>query len=66
MKFVKLLSGVRRCSLRMTLKSRLATAAVAMVQSMISRSRPRVLRPVSPFRKGSMGPTADVDDMLQN
>ena len=38
----------------MTLKSRLATAAPAMVHNMISRRRPLVLRPVSPLKKGSM------------
>lgn len=38
----------------MTLNRRLATAAAAIVQRMISRSRPRVFRPVSPFKKGSM------------
>ena len=40
-------------SLRMTEKSRLATAAPAIVQRMISRSRPLVFRPESPFKKGS-------------
>lgn len=38
----------------MTLNRRLATAAAAIVQRMISRSRPRVFRPVSPLKKGSM------------
>ena len=37
----------------MTLKSRLATAAAAMVKRMTSRSSPRVFLPVSPFKKGS-------------
>ena len=39
---------------RMTLNNRLATAAPAIVQRMMRRKRPRVLRPVSPFRKGSI------------
>lgn len=38
----------------MTLNKRLATAAAAMVQRIINRSRPRVFRPVSPLRKGSI------------
>lgn len=38
----------------MTLNRRLATAAAAIVQRMISRSRPRVFRPESPLKKGSM------------
>ena len=38
----------------MTLNRRLATAAAAMVHRMIKRRRPRVFRPVSPFRNGSM------------
>lgn len=38
----------------MTLNNRLATAAAAIVHKMISRSRPRVFRPVSPFKNGSM------------
>jgi hypothetical protein len=41
-----------------TLKSRLATAAPAIVQRMISRRSPRVLRPVSPFKKGSIDAVA--------
>lgn len=40
-------------SLRITLNSRLAIAAAAIVQRIIIRRRPRVLRPLSPFRKGS-------------
>ena len=50
------------CS-RITLNSRLATAAAAIVQRIISRSKPRVFRPVSPFRNGSIGPTMDVEDI---
>ena len=42
-----------REDLRITLKRRLATAAAAIVQRMISRRRPLVFRPVSPFKKGS-------------
>lgn len=38
----------------MTLNKRLDTAAAAMVQRMINRSSPRVLRAVSPFNKGSI------------
>ena len=38
----------------MTLKSRLATAAPAMVHNMIRRRRPLVFRPVSPLKKGSI------------
>lgn len=41
-------------SLRITLNKRLATAAPAIVKRMISRRSPRVLRPVLPFRKGSI------------
>ena len=37
----------------MTLNSRLATAAAAMVHKMINRNRPLVFRPVSPFKIGS-------------
>ena len=36
----------------MTLNRRLATAAAAIVHRMIKRRRPRVLRPVSPVKKG--------------
>ena len=39
--------------LRITLNSRLATAAAAMVQRIIIRSIPRVFLPPSPFKKGS-------------
>jgi len=51
---------VTRCSLQgqthvlMTLNKRLDTAAAAMVQRMINRSSPRVLRAASPFNKGSI------------
>ena len=48
---------IRLVDIRITLNKRLDTAAAAMVQRIINRKRPRVLRPVSPFRKGSM----DVD-----
>ena len=47
-------------NLRITLNKRLATAAAAMVQRMISLSKLLVLRPESPFRKGVKG----LDDML--
>lgn len=40
-------------SKRMTEKSRAETAAAAMVQRITSRSRPLVLRPVSPLKKKS-------------
>ena len=40
--------------LLMTLNKRLATAAAAIVHKIINRSRPRVFRPVSPLKKGSM------------
>lgn len=46
-------SGDLAEDLRMTLNKRLATAAAAIVHRMINRSRPRVFRPVSPFKKGS-------------
>lgn len=38
----------------MTLNNRLATAAAAIVHKMISLSSPRVFRPVSPFKNGSI------------
>lgn len=38
---------------RITLNSRLATAAAAIVNRIIRRRRPLVFRPVSPFRNGS-------------
>ena len=43
----------------MTLNKRLDTAAAATVHRMIKRSRPRVLRPVLPLRKGSI-PVLDI------
>lgn len=48
-------------SLRITLNRRLATAAPAIVKRMINRRRPRVLRPVSPFRKGSKAAATMID-----
>ena len=42
-----------KLDLRITLNNRLATAAAAMVQRIMMRSMPRVLRPPSPLRKGS-------------
>jgi len=45
---------VSRTNVLMTLNKRLDTAAAAMVQRMIKRSSPRVLRAVSPFNKGSI------------
>ena len=50
-------------SLRITLNSRLAIAAAAIVQRIIIRRRPRVLRPVSPFRKSS-NPAATIVDAV--
>ena len=47
----------------MTLNSRLATAAAAMVQRMMIRSIPRVFLPPSPFRKGSR-PVVDMVDRV--
>lgn len=47
--------------LRITLNKRLATAAAAIVQRIINRRRPRVFRPVSPFKKGSKTSTAMFD-----
>lgn len=41
-------------NLLITLNNRLATAAAAIVQRIISRRMPRVFRPVSPSKKGSM------------
>ena len=41
-----------------TLNKRLDTAAAAMVHNMINRKRPLVFRPVSPFKKGSIGVVA--------
>lgn len=49
--------------LRITLNSRLAIAAAAIVQRIIIRRRPRVLRPLSPFRKGS-NPAATIVDAV--
>ena len=52
----------------MTLNSRLATAAAAIVKRITSRSRPRVFRPVSPLKKGSTeaGGIADgVDEAVE-
>ena len=40
--------------LLITLNKRLDTAAAAIVHKMINRRRPRVFRPVSPFKKGSI------------
>lgn len=48
-------------ALRITLNKRLATAAAAIVHKMINRRRPLVLRPVSPFKKGSKTSTAMSD-----
>lgn len=42
-----------RVRVLMTLNSRLATAAAAIVKRITNRSTPRVFRPVSPFKKGS-------------
>ena len=50
--------------IRMTLNNRLATAAAAMVQSIMSRRRPLVLRPLSPLRKGSIE-LADVESDIR-
>lgn len=47
---------------RITLNKRLDTAAAAMVHNMINRKRPRVFRPVSPLRKGSI----DVDAIAKD
>jgi hypothetical protein len=41
----------------MTLNSRLASAAAAMVMRIISRRSPLVFLPVLPFKKGSIGAT---------
>ena len=49
--------------LRITLNSRLAIAAAAIVQRIIIRRRPRVLRPLSPFKKGS-NPAATIIDVV--
>ena len=38
----------------MTLNRRLATAAPAIVHRIINRSKPRVFRPVSPLKNGSI------------
>ena len=62
--YQKNLSGrYDRGHVRITLNRRLAIAAAAIVQSMIKRRRPRVLRPVSPFIKGSIELIAPVDDI---
>ena len=44
----------------MTLKSRLATAAAAMVQRITTLRRLLMLRPESPFRKGLIGLGDDI------
>ena len=49
----------------MTLNSRLATAAAAMVKRITNRSRPRVFRPVSPFKKGSTEAGGIVNDGIK-
>ena len=50
-------------SLRITLNSRLAIAAAAIVQRIIIRRRPRVLRPLLPLRNGS-SPAATIIDAV--
>jgi hypothetical protein len=55
-------SGIKISYLRITLNKRLETAAAAIVQRIISRNSPLVLRPVSPFRKGSTGLAADISE----
>lgn len=42
----------------MTLNNRLDTAAAAMVNRIIIRSKPRALLPVLPSKKGSIGEAA--------
>ena len=61
----KLINGSESIDLLMTLKSRLATAAAAIVQRIITRRNPRVVRPLSPFRKGDIELVASVDDMAK-
>ena len=47
----------------MTLNKRLETAAAAIVQRITTRSKPRVLRAVSPFNNGSTELVAIAEDM---
>ena len=54
--------GTMKPDLRITLNSRLATAAAAMVQRMMMRSMPRVFLPPSPFKKGSKPVVAMIGD----
>lgn len=58
---IRVLVNRRGEDLRITLNKRLATAAAAMVHRMISRRRPLVFRPVSPFKKGSKTSTGIFD-----
>lgn len=46
--------------LRITLKSRLETAAAAIVQRMMSLNKPLVFLPRSPFKKGSTPVVVDM------
>ena len=54
-----------RVRVRITLNNRLATAAAAIVKRITSRSRPRVFRAVSPFKKGSIEAGGIVNDVYE-